>query len=118
MEAKELAKLFGGFSTEKRVTIIAALMDAGKAGISLNELSRKTELSVIEIGIAAEAMLMMGLIDISVKGETKMLVANFALMRTLFDEAYNEFGPGRGKLPEAVPALQDQAEDPAQREQA
>ncbi len=113
MDAKELAKLFGGFSTEKRVTIIAALMEAGKAGISLNDLSRKTELSVIEIGIAAEAMLMVGLIDISVKGETKMLVANFALMRTLFDEAYNEFGPGRGKAQEVALAPAEQAADPS-----
>lgn len=113
MDAKEYAKLFGGFSTEKRVGIITALMETGKSGISLNDLSRKTELSVIEIGIAAEALLLMGLVDISVKGENKMLVANFDLLRSLFDKAYDEFGLGRVKLSEvgALPAEQtpDQA---------
>jgi DNA-binding transcriptional ArsR family regulator len=97
MEAKEFAKLFGGFSTEKRVLIIKTLMEAGKEGISLNELSRMTELSVIDIGIAGEALLMMGLIDIAVRGEHKMLTANYTLLSSLFDEAYHEFGPGRGK---------------------
>ncbi len=109
MDAKEFAKMFGGFSTERRVKIVTALLEVGKQGIGLNELSRKTELSVIDIGIAAEALLMMGLIDISVRGENKMLSANFKMLSNLFDEAYNQLGPGRIKVAEAKAAAEAQA---------
>ncbi len=109
MDAKEFAKMFGGFSTERRVKIVTALLEVGKGGISLNELSRKTELSVIDIGIAAEALLMMGLIDISVRGENKMLSANFKMLSNLFEEAYNQLGPGRIKVAEAKAAAEAQA---------
>lgn len=95
MDAKEFARLFGGFSTEKRVKLISALAEAGKPGLSLIDLSRKTDMSVIDIGIAAEALLMMGLMNISVKGENKMLFLNFDLMSKLFDEAYHTFAQGR-----------------------
>ncbi len=110
MEAKEFAKQFGGFSTERRVIIVSALMEAGKEGMSLIELSRKTELSVIDIGIAAEALLMMGLLDIKVKGENKILSANYKMLSTLFEEAYDQLGPGRIKVAEAKAAAEAQAE--------
>jgi hypothetical protein len=109
MEAKELAKMFGGFSTERRVTIVTALMEAGKNGMSLIELSRKTELSVIDIGIAAEALLMMGLLDISVKGENKMLSANYKMLGSLFEEAHQRLGPGRIKVAAAKAAAEAEA---------
>jgi hypothetical protein len=95
MDAKEFARFFGGFSTEKRVKLISALADAGKPGLSLIDLSRKTDLSVIDIGIAAEALIMMDLLNISVKGENKVLFLNFGMMSKLFDEAYHTFGQGR-----------------------
>jgi hypothetical protein len=95
MEPKEFARFFGGFSTEKRVKMIAALAEAGKPGLSLIDLSRKTDLSVIDIGIAAEALIMMDLLNISVKGENKVLFLNFDLMSKVFDEAYHSFGQGR-----------------------
>jgi len=95
MDAKEFARFFGGFSTEKRVKLISALADAGKPGLSLIDLSRKTDLSVIDIGIAAEALIMMDLLNISVRGENKVLFLNFVMMSKLFDEAYNTFGQGR-----------------------
>ena len=95
MDAKEFARFFGGFSTEKRVKLIAALAAAGKPGLSLIDLSRKTDLSVIDIGIAAEALIMMDLLNISVKGENKFLFLNFNLMSKVFDEAYHTFGQGR-----------------------
>jgi hypothetical protein len=95
MDAKEFARFFGGFSTEKRVKLIAALAEAGKPGLSLIDLSRKTDLSVIDIGNSAEALLMMDLMNISVKGENKMLFLNFNVMSKLFDEAYHTFGQGR-----------------------
>ena len=101
MEAKEFAKMFGGFSTERRVLIVSALLDAGKDGISLIELSRKTELSVIDIGIAAEALLLMGLLNISVKGENKILSANYKMLSSLFEDAYNTLGPGRHLIKKA-----------------
>lgn len=106
MDAKEFAKMFGGFSTERRVKIVTALLEVGKEGIGLNELSRKTELSVIDIGIAAEALLMMGLIDISVRGENKMLSANFNMLSKLFSEAYDQLGPGRIRVAEAKAAAE------------
>jgi hypothetical protein len=95
MDAKEFARFFGGFSTEKRVKLIATLAEAGKPGLTLIDLSRKTDLSVIDIGNAAEALLMMDLMNISVKGENKMLFLNFDVMSKLFDEAYHTFGQGR-----------------------
>ena len=95
MDAKEFARFFGGFSTEKRVKLISALAEAGKAGLSLIDLSRKTDMSVIDIGIAAEALLLMGLMNISVKGENKVLFLNFDLLSKLFDEAFHTFGQGR-----------------------
>jgi hypothetical protein len=95
MDAKEFARFFGGFSTEKRVKLISALADAGKPGLTLIDLSRKTDLSVIDIGIAAEALIMMDLLNISVRGENKVLFLNFAMMSKLFDEAYHTFGQGR-----------------------
>ncbi len=106
MEAKEYAKMFGGFSTEKRVNIISALMDAGPDGTSLIDLSRSTGLSVIEIGNTIEALFLMNMIKISIKGENKLLIANFAVLDGLFEEAYNELGPGRDKnKPADVPQL-------------
>ena len=98
MEAKEFAKLFGGFSTERRVVILSALMDAGTEGINFIELSRVTELSVIDIGNALESLLLMDLVKISIRGENKILTMNFKLLDTLFQSAYDELGPGRGKL--------------------
>jgi hypothetical protein len=95
MDAKEFARFFGGFSTEKRVKLIATLAEAGKPGLTLIDLSRKTDLSVIDIGNSAEALLMMDLMNISVKGENKMLFLNFGVMSKLFDEAYHTFGQGR-----------------------
>ena len=100
MEPKEFAKLFGAFSTEKRVKILKALIDAGPTGLSLLALSRKTELSVIDIGISAEALLLLDLIDISVKSNNKVLFANFALMHDLFRQAHDELGAGRARLAE------------------
>ena len=98
MEPKDFARLYGGFSTEKRVLIIKALIDAGPAGLSLLELSRSTELSVIDIGICAEALLLLDLIDISVKGNNKVLFANFGLLQSLFEKSYREFGEGRSQV--------------------
>lgn len=101
MEPKEFAKLFGGFSTEKRVKIIKALIDAGPTGLPLLELSRITELSVVDIGLTAEALLMLDLIDISIKGNNKVLLANFGLTQKLFQESHAEFGTGRPKSAQA-----------------
>jgi hypothetical protein len=103
MNAKDFARLFGGFSTEKRVRLIKALLDAGPAGLSLLELSRKTELSVIDIGITAEALLLLDLIDIAIKGENKVLHANFQLIPSIFEKSYYAFGTGRDKPPEPEP---------------
>ncbi len=103
MNAKDFARLFGGFSTEKRVRLIKALLDAGPAGLSLLELSRKTELSVIDIGITAEALLLLDLIDIAIKGENKVLHANFQLIPSIFVKSYYAFGTGRDKPPEPEP---------------
>ena len=50
---------------------------------------------MIDIGNSAEALLMMDLMNISVKGENKMLFLNFGVMSKLFDEAYHTFGQGR-----------------------
>ncbi len=111
MEAKEFAKFFGGFSTERRVEIMSALIEAGTDGISFIELSRQTDLSVIDIGNAAEALLLMDLIKISIKGENKLLIANFKLLDTLFEEAYSTFGPNRVRPPqEPVPQLTSDAQ--------
>ena len=103
MNAKDFARLFGGFSTEKRVRLLRALLDAGPAGLSLLDISRKTELSVIDIGITAEALAMLDLIDISIKGENKVLLANFELIHSLFEKSYFAFGSGRDKPHEPDP---------------
>ncbi len=120
MEAKEFAKLFGGFSTEKRVRLITALIDAGPPGLSLLDLSRKTELSVIDIGITAEALVMIDLIDISIKGENKVLFANFNLIRGLFEKSYYAFGTGRDKphLPDPEPEAEPESEAVSESENA
>ncbi len=110
MNAKEFARLFGGFSTEKRVRLLKALLDAGPAGLSLLDLSRKTELSVIDIGITAEALAMLDLIDISIKGENKVLLANFELIRSLFEKSYYAFGSGRDKPHEPDPEPEAESE--------
>ncbi len=109
MNAKDFARLFGGFSTEKRVRLIKALLDAGPAGLSLLELSRKTELSVIDIGITAEALLLLDLIDIAIKGENKVLHANFQLIPSIFEKSYYAFGTGRDKPPEPEPDPEPEA---------
>ena len=121
MDAKEFARFFGGFSTEKRVKLIRTLMEAGRPGLSLIDLSRKTDLSVIDIGIAAEALLLMGLVDIKIKGENKMLFLNFDLISKIFDEAYHTFGAGRFLVakevieddPSAAPDNTNTTADPA-----
>lgn len=114
MEAKEFAKMFGGFSTEKRVNIISALMDAGPGGASLIDLSRVTGLSVIEIGNTIEALFLMDMIKISIKGENKLLIANFSVLDALFEAAYNELGPGRAKVKAAdTPLLASEPGAPA-----
>ena len=80
MEPKEFARLFGGFSTEKRVQIVKALIDAGPEGLSLLELSRNTELSVIDIGITAEALLLGGDIDAGWDGQLTLELSNVATL--------------------------------------
>lgn len=110
MNAKDFARLFGGFATEKRVRLIRALLDAGPAGLSLLELSRKTELSVIDIGITAEALLLLDLVDIVIKGENKVLTANFALVQSIFEKSYYAFGSGRDKPHEPEPEPESGAE--------
>ncbi len=110
MNAKDFARIFGGFSTEKRVRLIQALIDAGPAGLSLLELSRKTELSVIDIGITAEALLLIDLIDISIKGENKVLYANFELIRSVFEKSYHAFGTGRDKPHQPDPEPETEAD--------
>lgn len=110
MNAKDFARLFGGFATEKRVRLIRALLDAGPAGLSLLELSRKTELSVIDIGITAEALLLLDLIDIVIKGENKVLTANFELVQSIFEKSYYAFGSGRDKPHEPEPEPEPEAE--------
>ena len=110
MNAKDFARLFGGFATEKRVRLIRALLDAGPSGLSLLELSRRTELSVIDIGITAEALLLLDLIDIEIKGENKVLKANSQLVRTVFEKSYYAFGSGRDKPHEPDPEPEADAE--------
>ena len=110
MNAKDFARLFGGFATEKRVRLIRALLDARPAGLSLLELSRKTELSVIDIGITAEALLLLDLVDIVIKGENKVLTANFALVQSIFEKSYYAFGSGRDKPHEPEPEPESGAE--------
>ena len=106
--------MFGGFSTERRVVIVSALIEAGPEGINFIELSRVTELSVIDIGNTLEALLLMDLVKISIKGENKILTMNFKLLDSLFEEAYNELGPGRIKTrlePVEVPAAEASKSD-------
>lgn len=110
MNAKDFARLFGGFATEKRVRLIRALLDAGPSGLSLLELSRRTELSVIDIGITAEALPLLDLIDIEIKGENKVLKANSQLVRTVFEKSYYAFGSGRDKPHEPDPEPEADAE--------
>jgi hypothetical protein len=110
MNAKDFARLFGGFSTEKRVRLLKALLDAGPSGLSLLDLSRKTELSVIDIGITAEALAILDLIDISIKGENKVLLANFELIQSLFEKSYYAFGSGRDKPHEPDPEPEAESE--------
>lgn len=107
MEAKDFSRFFGGFSTEKRVKLLSALIEAGKPGLSLLDLSRKTELSVIDIGITAEALLMIDLLDISIVGENKVLYANFSLLHSVFQKSYDAFGSGRDKAHVPAPMLED-----------
>ena len=113
MNAKDFARLFGGFATEKRVRLIRALLDAGPAGLSLLELSRKTELSVIDIGITAEALLLLDLIDIAIRGENKVLTANSELVQSIFEKAYYAFGTGRDKPHEPDPEPDPEPESQA-----
>jgi|GEM_PF-855123 hypothetical protein len=110
MNAKDFARLFGGFATEKRVRLIRALLDAGPSGLSLLELSRKTELSVIDIGITAEALLLLDLVDIEIKGENKVLKANSQLVRSIFEKSYYAFGSGRDKPHEPDTESEPEAE--------
>ncbi len=109
MDAKAFAKLFGGFSTERRVVIVSALIEAGPQGIDFIELSRVTELSVIDMGNTLEALLLMDLVKIAIKGENKILTMNFKLLDTLFSGADNAFGPGRLMEHEAPVALLPEA---------
>lgn len=118
MNAKDFARLFGGFSTEKRVRLLKALLDAGPSGLSLLDLSRKTELSVIDIGITAEALAMLDLIDISIKGENKVLLANFQPIYSLFEKSYYAFGSGRDKPHEPDPEPEAETEAEADTEPA
>ena len=118
MNAKDFARLFGGFATEKRVRLIRALLDAGPSGLSLLELSRKTELSVIDIGITAEALLLLDLNDIEIKSENKVLTANAKLVRSIFEKSYYAFGSGRDTPHESDPEPEADTESQTDTESA
>jgi len=98
MEPKEMARLLGGFATEKRVRILKALMLAGDEGISILELSRVTDTTVADIGMSLESLASLDMINIYIVNNERVLVPNRKFLNTMFGEFYEHYVVGRGDL--------------------
>jgi hypothetical protein len=98
MEPKEMARLLGGFATEKRVRILKALMLAGDEGLSILELSRVTDTTVGDIGMSLESLASLDMINISIVNNERVLVPNRKFLNKMFGELYEHYVVGRGDL--------------------
>lgn len=98
MEPKEMARLLGGFATERRVLILKALMSAGAEGLSILELSRVTDTTVVDIGMSLESLASLDMINISIINNERVLVPNRKFLNTIFGEFYEHYVVGRGDV--------------------
>ena len=96
MEPKEMARLMGGFATEKRVRILSALMLAGEEGISILELAKLTDSTVGDIGMSLESLATLDMINISIINNERVLIANRKVLNAIFGEFYEHYVVGRG----------------------
>ena len=101
MEPKEMARLLGGFATEKRVRILKALLSAGEEGLSILELSRATDTTVVDIGLSLESLASLDMIDISIVNNERVLVANRKLLNSMFGELHEHYVVGRENISES-----------------
>ena len=101
MEPKEMARLLGGFATEKRVRILKALMSAGHEGLSILELSRATDTTVVDIGLSLESLASLDMINISIINNERVLVANRKVLNSMFGEFYEHYVVGRENVSES-----------------
>ncbi len=98
MAPKEMARLLGGFATERRVRILKALMAAGDEGLSILELSRATDTTVADISMSLESLASLDMINISIINNERVLVSNRAVLNSIFGEFYKHYVVGRGDL--------------------
>ena len=98
MAPKEMARLLGGFATERRVSLLKALMAAGDEGLSILELSRATDTTVADIGMSLESLASLNMINISIINNERVLVSNRAVLNSIFSEFYKHYVVGRGDL--------------------
>ena len=91
MEPKQAAHIFGGFSTERRVRVLKALMSAGQEGLSIIELSRVADTTVADIGASLESLESLDMINISLVNNERVLVPNRKVLNTVFDEFYKRY---------------------------
>lgn len=100
MEPKEIAHILGGFATEKRVRILKALMSAGAAGLSILDLSRATDTTVVDIGPSLESLASLDMINISLINNERVLVPNRKVLNEIFGEFYERYVVQKKKNPE------------------
>jgi len=91
MEPKEIAHILGGFATEKRVRILKALMSAGPAGLSILDLSRATDTTVVDIGASLESLASLDMININLVNNERVLVQNRKVLNEIFGEFYERY---------------------------
>ena len=91
MEPKQAAHILGGFATEKRVRILKALMSAGPAGLSILDLSRATDTTVVDIGPSLESLASLDMINISLVNNERVLVPNREVLNKIFSEFYERY---------------------------
>jgi len=91
MEPKQTAHILGGFATEKRVRILKALMSAGPDGLSILDLSRATDTTVVDIGPSLESLASLDMINISLVNNERVLVPNRKVLNEIFGEFYERY---------------------------
>jgi len=93
LDIKQIARYLGALSIEERVQIITVLLDAGKAGLSTQDIAVRTELGASAVFKQLEALAGIELVFVKSVDNTKVYIANTLLLDELFEGLFQEYGP-------------------------
>jgi hypothetical protein len=114
MDVKHIARFLGALSIEERVQIIKVLLEAGKAGLPMQDIALQTELGASAVFKQLEALAGLEMVFVKSVDNVKVYVANTLLLDELFEWMYQQYGPSiHARLEQqALEALEQQSAQP------